>query len=276
MVIMSIELTIDGKTVNGKPGQTILEVANDNDIHIPTLCTHHKLTPSGACRVCVVDVGKKDRLEAACTTPISRGMVVDTRNERVLESRRVVVQLMLDNLTIDPYKLEKDGENILLDLAKELDIAVEKGKLLTKPKEHRPEDKRNPIIIREPDKCILCGRCVSACNDLRNYGVLNFEGRGYETEITSGFGQSLLMSGCASCGECIEVCPTGSFRALDLEKVQDEIDTVLKTGTAFPASRLTNRARSKLGLAPVEEEGEKDLIIIANKTRTNKESGDEE
>mgnify|MGYP001036288995 FL=1 len=273
---MSIELTIDGKTVTGEPGQTILQVAEDNDIHIPTLCTHNKLTPNGACRVCVVDVGKQDRLEASCTTPISKGMKVETRNDRVLESRRVVVQLMLDNLAIDPERLEKDGENILLDLAEELGIDAEKGKLLTKPKEQRPEDERNPIIIRDPDKCILCGRCVSACNDLRHYGVLNYEGRGYDTEITSGFSQSLLMSGCASCGECIVVCPTGAFRALDIEKVQEEIDTVIETGTAFPASRLTHRARSKLGLTPLDEEKEeKDLMIIAEKTRAKKKEDEE-
>lgn len=267
---MSIELTIDGKPVKGKPGQTILEVANEYNISIPTLCTHPKLTPTGACRVCVVDLGKIDRLEAACTTPISKGMVVETKNERVMESRRVVVQLMLDNLSVDPEQLEKDGENVLLELADELGLEPASNRLLTKPKESRPEDRRNPVIIRDPNKCILCGRCVNACNDYRHYGVLNFEGRGFNTDITSGFGQSLLESGCASCGECIEVCPTAAFKALDFEKVQEEIDLVIETGTAFPASRLTERARSQLGLPPLDEEKTDELEIIYEKTRTKK------
>jgi NADH dehydrogenase/NADH:ubiquinone oxidoreductase subunit G len=263
---MSVEITIDGKKYTGRPDQTILEVAQENGVHIPTLCTHPKLKPTGACRVCVVDIGRKDRLEAACTTPISKGMTVETTNDRVLNSRRIIVELLLDNLPVEVSDLDKEGENVLMELAEELGVKSSR-RLLSKPKPRQPVDARNPVIIREPDKCILCGRCVSACNDLRHYGVLNFEGRGYHMNVVSGVEQPLLRSGCASCGECAEVCPTGAFRTLARELIQDEIDNVIKTGTVYPASGMTHSTRSRLGLPPLEEKDASDLAIIAEKTR---------
>ena len=267
LVAMSVEITIDGRKLSARPEQTILDVAQENGIHIPTLCTHPKLTPTGVCRICVVDLGRKDRLEAACTTPIYKGMVVETANERVLESRRVVVELLLDNLGADAATLDKDGVNVLLDLAEELGVKPERRRLITGSRPKKPVDARNPIIIRDPDKCILCGRCVSACNELRHYGVLNYEGRGYDMNIVSGVEQALLESGCASCGECTEVCPTGAFRPLARELVQGEIDGVIKTGSVYPASSLTHSARSKLGLPPLEEVPTLELALIAEKTR---------
>jgi len=265
-----IHLTIDGMKVSGKPDQTILEVARENGIEIPTLCSHAKLSPTGACRICVVDVGRKDRLEAACTTPITSNMVVSTRNERVIASRRAIMELMLDNLTVDVHALEKDGGNVLLELAHGLGILVNGPRLsrLKGLRGDRPTDARNPVIVKEPNKCILCGRCVSACNDLRHYGVLNYEGRGYETGIISGTAQPLLESGCASCGECVEVCPTGAFRLMAREKVQGVIDSVIGTGAVYSASASMHANRSKLGLPPLEEGNAADLAKIVERTRT--------
>jgi len=262
-----VEVTIDGRKLAGRPDQTILELAQENGIHIPTLCTHPKLKPTGACRICVVDIGRKDRLETACTTPISKGMAVETANERVMESRRVVVELLLDNLPVDASELDKEGENLLLELAEELGVKPSRRKLLSKPRPRRQADHRNPVIVRDPDKCILCERCVNACNELRHYGVLNFEGRGYHMNIVSGVEQALLESGCASCGECAEVCPTGAFRPLALELVQEEIDNVIKSGTVYPASSMAHSTRSRLGLPPLEEVDASDLAVIAEKTR---------
>ena len=263
---MSIEITIDGKQVTGAPGETILEVAQRNGIHIPTLCTHARLTPTGACRVCVVDIGRMDRLEAACTTPISKGMNVDTKNTRVTESRRVVVSLLLDNLNADPETLENHGENVLLDLAHELGVTKDRKRLLRKPRPSEPIDKRNPVITREPDKCILCERCVNACNELKGYGVLNLEGRGYSMRVISGVEQPLLDSGCASCGECAEVCPTGAFKPLPREQVQEEIENVINTGSVYPVSSMTQTRRKRLGLPPLEEQDTSDLKKIMEKT----------
>jgi len=269
---MSVELTIDGKKLTGNPGQTILEVAQENGIHIPTLCSHPKLKPTGACRVCVVDVGRKDRLEAACTTPISQGMKVETRSQRVVESRRVVVGLLLDNLNTGPENLTKDGENVLLELAEELGMKPGGKPLISRKRPSKPVDKRNPVIIREPDKCILCGRCVNACNELKKYGVLNYKGRGYDTEIVSGLSESLMEGGCASCGACVEVCPTGAFRPLAKELVQGVIDNVVETGGVYPLSARTHNMRSKLGLPELKEADVSELRVIAEKTRKDDET----
>ncbi len=269
---MSVELTIDGKKLTGDPGQTILEVAQENGMHIPTLCSHPKLKPTGACRVCVVDVGRKDRLEAACTTPISQGMKVETRSQRVLESRRVIVRLLLDDLNTDPENLTKDGENVLLELAEELDIKPGRKPLISSKRPSKPVDERNPVIIREPDKCILCGRCVNACNELKHYGVLNYQGRGYDSEIVSGISESLMEGGCASCGACVEVCPTGAFRPLAKELVQSVIDNVVETGGVYPLSTRTRNMRSKLGLPELKEADASELRVIAEKTRKDDET----
>jgi formate dehydrogenase alpha subunit len=264
---MSIEITIDGRKVKGNLNQTILDVTKENGIHIPTLCNHPYLKATGACRICVVDLGKPDRLEAACTTHISLNMVVNTTNERVMRARKTTLELILSNLRVDAEALDKNGVNTLQDLAKEL--GVDTPSLRFKPSKidaPEPVDNRNPVIIRDRDRCILCGRCVSACNELRHYGVLNFEGRGYHTNIVSGLEEPLLESGCASCGECVEVCPTGAFRTLARELVQNEINAVILTGVAFPASGATQSVRSRLGLPPLDTSGAEDLHKLARKT----------
>ena len=260
-----IELTIDGIKVTGRRDETILTVAERNGIHIPTLCTYDKLTPTGACRVCVVDIGRKDRLESACTTPVTKGMVVETKNERVLNSRRNIVKLMLDSLMAPVESLVNKGDNTLLDLTYELGIPHERETLIKTKRNEKPLDNRNPVVIRDPNKCVMCGRCVNACNDHRGYKVLNFDGRGYEITITAGANQHLLESGCASCGECAIVCPTGAFSILERSLVQEEIDEVIKNGVLYPATSLTHANRKRLSLPPLCEYVSSDLETIIEK-----------
>jgi len=207
---MSIELTIDGKKVLGKPDQTILQVAEENGIHIPTLCHHPRLSITGACRVCVVDIGRPDRLEAACAMPIGKNMNVITNSERVLKARRMNVELLLSKHKIDCLTCEQNGKCKLQDLAYE--FGIELDKLMFEVKERQmPVDDSSPVITYDPNKCILCGRCINACNEVQNNNVLNFEYRGDNVVVIAGLGQLLIDSGCVSCGECVQVCPTGAL-----------------------------------------------------------------
>ncbi len=228
MVKTSVEFSINGEKVYGKPGQTILEVAEENGIHIPTLCYHPRLPSTGACRVCVVDVGRVDRLEAACTTPVSKGMNVETDNERVRNARRMVVELLLSQHKADCLTCEQNGNCELQDLAYEL--SIEPDELYFKPEGlDKPVDDSSPAILFDPNRCILCSRCISACNTVRNHGILNFKHRGFDTIVITGLGELLVDSSCVYCGECVQVCPTGALteklsrfkgRWWELEKVE--------------------------------------------------------
>ena len=207
---MSIELVIDGEKVIGKPGQTISEVAEENGIHIPTLCYHPRLPLTGTCRICVVDIGRSDRLEAACTTPISKGMNVETNNERVIKARRMNVELLLSRHNADCLTCEENGNCELQDLAYELGIEPDKT-LFGVNSPRLPIDDSSPGFEYDPNKCVLCGRCVRACNVVRNYGVLNYRYRGFNTIVMSGLGKLLIDSRCTTCGECVQVCPTSAL-----------------------------------------------------------------
>lgn len=207
---MHFELTIDGQQVVGKRGQTILQVAEANGITIPTLCYHPRLEVTGACRICVVDVGKPDRLEAACAMPITNGMIVKTSTERVLRARRMNLELLLANHTIDCLTCEQNSNCTLQDLA--YDLGIERDTMSFEIRDRgRSIDRSSLAIAYDPNKCVLCGRCVSACNDVQNHGILNYQHRGQQTTVIAGLAQPFMESGCVFCGECVQVCPTGAI-----------------------------------------------------------------
>jgi formate dehydrogenase alpha subunit len=207
---MSIELTIDGKQVTGKKGQTILEVAQENQLHITTLCHHPLLPPNGACRMCIVDTGRRDRLEAACTTPITQDMIVDTDNQRVRDAKKLNLELLLSTHRADCITCEQDGLCVLQDLAYTLKLDFNNPQF---PVQNisKPIDNSNPAIIFNPNMCVLCGRCTIVCNQVRHHNILSYKDRGYDTVIIAGLGELFIDSGCVSCGECIQFCPTSAL-----------------------------------------------------------------
>jgi len=209
-ISVHIKLIIDGQQVVGKRGQTILQVAEANGITIPTLCYHPRLEVTGACRICVVDIGRPDRLEAACALPIANGMIVKTNTERVLRARRMNLELLLATHPIDCLTCEQNGNCTLQDLA--YDLEIERDTIGFKIHDRgRSIDRSSLAIEYDPNKCVLCGRCVSACNDIQNHGILNYQYRGQQTAVIAGLAQPFMESGCVFCGECVQVCPTGAI-----------------------------------------------------------------
>jgi len=204
-----LKITIDGHELTATEGQYIIEVASENGIHIPSLCYHPRLRSTGACRVCVVEVEGGRALMPACATPVERdGTVVHTRNERVLAARKLSVELLLASGNHDCPNCSSNGQCELQDLAYELEI--EHPRFPIQSPEY-PFDHSNPMIVRDLNKCVLCGRCVRGCQEVQVNQVIQFGFRGPDTKIVTGGDTDYTDSTCVFCGECIQLCPVGAI-----------------------------------------------------------------
>jgi predicted molibdopterin-dependent oxidoreductase YjgC len=204
----TVRLVIDGKEVTTAAGNTILMAASQAKIHIPTLCYHPRLPVSGACRVCVVEVEGRPALVASCAMPVAEGMVVHTKTERVLRARRLVVDLLLASGDHNCLLCQSNGSCELQDLAYELGIESFRFPV---DSPGYPKDTSNAMIERDLNKCILCGRCVRACNEVQVNEVIDFGYRGGKAKIVTAWDLPYGESECVFCGECVSVCPTGAL-----------------------------------------------------------------
>lgn len=221
-----ILITIDGRELEAKPGQTILEVAKEAGIYIPTLCYYPGTTNVGACRVCVVEVEGARTLVASCCMPVNPGMVVKTDTERVMDARRLVVELMWASGDHNCLTCESNGNCELQDLVYRLKIEEPRFKI--EPPGYEIED-TNSMIQKDMNKCILCGRCVRVCNEIQVNEILDFSMRGSHARVGPAFDADYIDSECYFCGECVDVCPVGALtfkqarfegRPWDIEKVR--------------------------------------------------------
>jgi formate dehydrogenase major subunit/formate dehydrogenase alpha subunit len=206
---MTIQIKINDRVIDTIEGQTILEVARANGIKIPTLCYHRDLSPTGNCRICVVEVEGQRFLNAACTTNIWNGMVVKTDSERVLHSRKTSLELMLANHPQDCLVCDASGSCELQDLA--YDYQVEIPAWGSKGTRYTVDSDPNPFIRVDFNKCILCRRCVLACAEVQGRFVWGVAYRGFEEQIIAGAGTTMLEARCESCGQCVAYCPTGAL-----------------------------------------------------------------
>lgn len=207
-----ITLTIDGQTLEGQAGQTVLEMAREAEIKIPTLCYCPSLEPSGSCRVCLVEVEGMRNLATACTLPASDGMIVKTNSPKVREARRGVVELLLSDHPNECLTCDRSGSCELQALTEDLGI-----RKITYPGSmgDRRQEVSNPSIVRDMRKCIACRRCVEVCRDVQSVSALGVSGRGFDSEVTPAFGDELGEVACALCGQCVLVCPTGALSERD-------------------------------------------------------------
>lgn len=216
-----IKLTINNRVVEAYEGKTVLEVARENGIHIPTLCYLKELTGTGACRVCQVEIEGSKSLCAACVYPAREGLVVKTNSMRALDARRRVVELIVSNHSKDCLSCIRNTNCELQRLCQELGVREDafKGEKTTPT-----YDDVAPGIVRNTSKCVLCGRCVAACEKIQGLGVLGFMERGFKTKVGPVFDKSFAEVNCMQCGQCINVCPVGALQ--EKEEVHNVIEAL--------------------------------------------------
>lgn len=202
-------LQIDGVDVSGTEDQTILEVARENDIEIPTLCTLEGLTTIGACRVCIVEIKGTDKLLPACVTRIQEGMEITTRSKRLTEYRRKIVELLFSERNHICSVCVSNGNCELQQLAEDLGVDHIRYPYLYPQLD---EDASHEDYALDHNRCISCKRCVRVCDEIEGAHTWDMKGRGVDTRVVIDMDQSWGESHtCTACGKCVEVCPTGAI-----------------------------------------------------------------
>ena len=203
-----VNVTIDGRKLQVPKSATVLTAAKASGINVPSLCYHPELRPEGACRVCVVEVEGAKSLVASCVYSVNEGMVVHTNTPAVREARKMIVELLLANHPQDCLSCQRSTNCELQDMA--ADLGIRKVRF-DGVKKNLPLDNNNPALVRDQNKCILCGRCIKACSDRQGVDVYSFAKRGFDTTVTPAFDVGLELAPCTYCGQCASVCPTAAI-----------------------------------------------------------------
>lgn len=242
-----MSITINGRELQFTQGETVLQIAKRAGIDIPHLCSlDWAPSPSASCRLCVVEVEGSPKLQTSCTLRASDGMAVHTHTPRLLRARRAIVELMVANHPQDCLVCHRSGSCELADLARELGA---RPRQYAGMKKDHPLDISSPAIWRDPNKCVLCGRCVTMCHQIQGVGAIDFIGRGFRTQVGPGFSPGINVSGCTYCGQCVRVCPTGAL--MEHSHVDEVVTALGAPGTvvvaqiapAVPATLAATRSK---------------------------------
>ena len=200
----NLTLVIDGREVPVEQGKTILDVARENGIDIPTICFHEATTANGLCRICVVEIEGQRLLQPSCIVKAAANMKVQTRSEKVVRARKTILEMLASTMDLS------DAPEILT-MMDEYGASHERFPGAERRESEIKDD--NPMYIRDYSKCLLCWRCVQVCADDAQYTyAINFEGRGFETQIGTFFEKPIPETTCVLCGQCVGVCPTGALK----------------------------------------------------------------
>jgi len=242
----SATVTIDGREfpINGE--RNLLEVIRKAGIGIPTFCYHSDLSVYGACRLCLVEVEGRG-LVASCSTPAEPGLRVRTNTPEIREIRTIAVELLLANHDSSCPTCAKSNSCQLQALARRLGIEKVRFKPARRP---APVDRSSPSLVRDPNKCVLCGDCVRVCSEIQGIGAIDFAFRGHSVSVLPAFGKNLDKVECVYCGQCAAVCPTGAITPRsEVEDVWRAIDNPAKKVVAQIAPAVRVALGEAFGLA---------------------------
>ncbi len=235
----TITLTIDGQRISVPEGTTVMDAAERIGVQIPRLCYHPDLSLAGSCRVCIVEVKDMNQYMASCSVPVWEDMEVQTNSPQIRQARRDIVELLLDNHPMDCQTCERDGHCELQNLAYWMGV---RERLFEGERKQFEFEASSRSVIRDSNKCVLCGRCVRVCAEVQGVFNLSQQGRGFTTVVTPAHGRKMDNSVCIQCGQCINVCPTAAFLEQDsTEKVwaalaDPELHVVVQTAPAIRAT----------------------------------------
>ena len=200
----NITLTIDGQQVSVEQGMTLLKAAQQIGKDIPTICFHEATTSNALCRICVVEVEGQRLLQPACIVKATQDMKVQTKSEKVVRARRTILEMLASTMDLSDAPA-------ILTMMEEYGASVERFPDADRRETEVKDD--NPMYVRDYSKCLLCWRCVQVCAEDAQYTfAINFNGRGYETQIGTFFDRSIPETTCVLCGQCVGVCPTGALK----------------------------------------------------------------
>lgn len=245
-----VQLTIDGIELSVPKDTSILEAASRAGINIPSLCYDEDLEAHGTCGMCIVKIEGITDYQRACITPVSEGMVVETNTPELRKIRKGLLELILSSHPEDCLKCIKHGKCELQDLAERLEIRS----IRFEHKEHRlPIDRSGAGIVRDMNKCIGCGRCITVCQEIQSVKAIDFQKRGSETIVSPGFEGRMENSPCVNCGQCVIYCPVGALHEKEMiDEVWKALDSPEKTVVAQIAPAVRVSLGEEFGKAPGE------------------------